>query len=123
LKVFKITLFIVLLWFFCLPAAAGADNENDPCRETVEILQELAAKTPNLKICFYGKSGLGQKLPLAIVADPPVLSPARNKGKMTVLITSQVHGNEPYSSKRTPGVAMPPDRCSHSCLLSQTLHP
>ncbi|MCL5037081.1 MAG: hypothetical protein M1269_08200 [Chloroflexi bacterium] len=64
---------------------------------TIGYLEDLQKESPCVRILYYGKSLLGRRLPLVIITDPPINSPREilTSDKPTILITSQIHGNEP----------------------------
>ncbi|MCD6310798.1 MAG: hypothetical protein J7M18_08775, partial [Candidatus Eremiobacteraeota bacterium] len=65
--------------------------------ETIDYLEHLQSQSPNVKLLYYGKSLLGRRLPLVLITDPPVSAPWQVifSRKPTILVTSQIHGNEP----------------------------
>ncbi|MBO0698155.1 MAG: DPP IV N-terminal domain-containing protein [Zavarzinella sp.] len=64
--------------------------------DVVAFGQELAKKSPNLRLADIGKSGEGRTLPLWIVADPPVAAPeeAARNNKVVTLIFANIHAGE-----------------------------
>jgi dipeptidyl aminopeptidase/acylaminoacyl peptidase len=64
--------------------------------EVVQYCEKLAKLSPLVRIGELGKSGEGRKLPLVILADPPVSSPeeAAKSGKLVVLAMGNIHAGE-----------------------------
>lgn len=60
------------------------------------FLDELASRSPLVKVADLGNSEEGRAIPVAIVADPPVGTPeeARKSGKMLVLLIGGIHSGE-----------------------------
>jgi len=96
---YQIFRFIGVTLFLSLALLGGWSEEKIPSsyRETLAYLQQLAEKSPQVKLFFYGKSELGKDLPAVLISQMPLSSPqeAQNCRKLIVLITAQVHGNEP----------------------------
>jgi dipeptidyl-peptidase 4 len=64
--------------------------------DVVAFGEELAKRSPNVRVAEIGKSGEGRSLPLWIIADPPVTTPeeaARNK-KLVVMAFANIHAGE-----------------------------
>lgn len=64
--------------------------------DVVAFGQELAKKSPLVRIASIGKSGEGRDLPLVIVADPPLSTPeeATKSNKLVVMAFANIHAGE-----------------------------
>jgi hypothetical protein len=64
--------------------------------EVVEYCQELAKKSPLIRLAELGVTTEGRKLPLVILADPPVATPeeAVKSGKLVVFAMGNIHAGE-----------------------------
>src|SRR5205823_2930895 len=64
--------------------------------EVVAFCEQLARESPLVRLGDLGTSQQGRKLPLMIVADPPVASPeeARRSGKLVVFTLGNIHAGE-----------------------------
>jgi hypothetical protein len=62
--------------------------------DVVGFCEELAKKSPLVKLSEFGQSGEKRKLPLLILADPPVSKPEEAVPKMVVLIFANIHAGE-----------------------------
>jgi dipeptidyl-peptidase-4 len=64
--------------------------------EVVEFCEALARRSPVVRVAELGRSGEGRKLPLLIVADPPVRTPeeAARSGKLVVFALGNIHAGE-----------------------------
>ncbi len=64
--------------------------------EVVDFCQRLAKLSPLVRLSELGVSGEGRKLPMLVVADPPVASAAEAKksGKLVVLLLGNIHAGE-----------------------------
>lgn len=64
--------------------------------EVMDFCRRLADASPLVRLTEYGTSTQGRKLPLLVVADPPVANPAAAaKGKrLVVLASGAIHGGE-----------------------------
>jgi hypothetical protein len=64
--------------------------------EVLEFCAALAAKSPVVRFTDMGASGDGKKLPLLIIAEPPVSTPAEAKasGKLVVYVQANIHAGE-----------------------------
>jgi dipeptidyl aminopeptidase/acylaminoacyl peptidase len=64
--------------------------------EVVEFCERLAKQSPRVRLSELGKSSEGRSLPLLVLADPPVATPAeaRASGKLVVFLMGGIHGGE-----------------------------
>jgi dipeptidyl-peptidase-4 len=64
--------------------------------DVVEFCERLTKLSPLVRLGELGKSGEGRKLPLLILADPPVSTPeeAAKSGKIVVLAMANIHAGE-----------------------------
>src|SRR5439155_16560101 len=64
--------------------------------DVVAFCDELAKRSPLVKVSTFGTSHEGRKLPLVVVADPPVSTPeeAAKSGKLIVLAFANIHAGE-----------------------------
>jgi dipeptidyl-peptidase-4 len=63
--------------------------------EVVAFCDALGARSPLVKVSSFGTSNEGRKLPLLVIADPPVASPAEvPKDKLVVLAFANIHAGE-----------------------------
>ena len=64
--------------------------------EVVGFCDRLAKLSPLVRLGELGKSGEGRKLPLVILADPPVSTPeqAARSGKLVVFAMGNIHAGE-----------------------------
>src|SRR6476646_4218306 len=64
--------------------------------DVVAFGEELAKKSPNVRLADIGTSGEGRSLPLWILADPPVSTPeeAAKANKLVVLLFANIHAGE-----------------------------
>src|SRR5205085_484849 len=64
--------------------------------EVTAFCEALAAKSPVVRLSDMGTSTAGKKLPLLILADPPVSSPAEAKasGKLVAYVQANIHAGE-----------------------------
>jgi dipeptidyl-peptidase 4 len=64
--------------------------------EVLAFCEALAAKSPVVRFTDMGTSGDGKKLPLLIIADPPVSTPAEAKasGKLVAYVQANIHAGE-----------------------------
>ena len=72
--------------------------------EVVALCERLAARSPAVQLAELGKSGEGRSLPLMIVADPPVRTPAeaRASGKLVVFLFGNIHAGEVCGKEGLP---------------------
>jgi dipeptidyl aminopeptidase/acylaminoacyl peptidase len=65
-------------------------------RDVVDFCERLAKMSPRVRLREMGTSGEGRKLPLLILADPPVSTPeeAQRSGKLIVLAQGDIHAGE-----------------------------
>ena len=66
--------------------------------------REFAKVTPNAHLTELGQSSEGRSIPLLIVADPPVTTPAQaaNSGKLVCLIIGNIHAGEVCGKEALP---------------------
>src|SRR5579884_3025806 len=64
--------------------------------EVVDFCEQLKKLSPLVRLGELGKSGEGRKLPLVILADPPVSTPeeAKRSGKLIVYAQGNIHAGE-----------------------------
>ena len=64
--------------------------------EVIEYCQELAKKSPLIRLSEIGVTTEGRKLPLVILADPPIATPeeAAKSGKLVVFAMGNIHAGE-----------------------------
>ncbi|HEX4590517.1 MAG TPA: M14 family metallopeptidase, partial [Gemmataceae bacterium] len=64
--------------------------------DVLSFCEELSKKSPLVRLGQMGTSGEGRKLPLVILADPPVASAAEAKrsGKLVVYAQANIHAGE-----------------------------
>lgn len=64
--------------------------------DVLEFCEALAAKSPLVRLTTMGTTGEGRKMPLLVLADPPVTSPAEAKasGKLIVYVQANIHAGE-----------------------------
>lgn len=65
-------------------------------REVVEYCEQLAKLSPLVRLAELGVTTEGRKLPLVILADPPISTPeeAAKSGKLVVLVMGNIHAGE-----------------------------
>ncbi len=101
----------VLSALFLLTFAAGARAADAPLltvaeksnyqatshyTDVVDFCQRLAKQSPIVRLGELGTSVEGRKLPLVILADPPVATPeeAAKSGKLVVFVMANIHAGE-----------------------------
>lgn len=98
--------FALVMAFF--PAVAAAEDKLQTVAEksdyqatsrhaeVVDYCERLAKASPVVRLEYFGKSVEGRKLPLLILADPPVATPeeAAKSGKLVVLAVANIHAGE-----------------------------
>src|SRR5262245_42946991 len=64
--------------------------------DVLDFCERLAKEAPLVRVSELGTSHDGRKLPLLIVADPPVASAdeARRSGKLVVFALGNIHAGE-----------------------------
>jgi dipeptidyl-peptidase 4 len=64
--------------------------------DVVAFCEAIAKRGPNAKLDYFGASHEGRKLPLLVIAEPPVATAAeaRASGKMVVLAFANIHAGE-----------------------------
>jgi dipeptidyl-peptidase 4 len=81
-----------------LPTLAERTNFDVTAKhsEVVDYCKELARQSPLVRVTEMGTTPEGRKLPLVIVADPPISSPkeAARSGKLVVLAMGNIHAGE-----------------------------
>ena len=72
--------------------------------EVVALCERLEARSPLVTLAELGKSGEGRSLPLMVVADPPVRTPAeaRAAGKLVVFLFGNIHAGEVCGKEALP---------------------
>ena len=72
--------------------------------EVVDLCERLAKSSPLVRLSELGKSGEGRSLPLMIVADPPVSTPAEAQasGKLVVFLFGNIHAGEVCGKEALP---------------------
>jgi dipeptidyl-peptidase 4 len=99
-------LLVVLLAFVAAPLARAQEPrtvaERTDYRATsrhadvIAFCEDLAKKSPVVRLADMGTSGEGRKLPLIIIADPPIGSAAeaRKSSKLIVYAQANIHAGE-----------------------------
>jgi hypothetical protein len=113
----KLSLLAVLLFLLASPGAAAVkesatgvpathseeSNYLEPTPQALlyRYLADLQRKSDCMKMRFFTASPLKREIPLVILARPAVFNPegALSSPKLTVLIDSQIHGNEPAGTE------------------------
>jgi len=64
--------------------------------DVTAFCDEVAKRSPLVKLSTFGTSQEGRKLPLLVIADPPVATPeeAKKSGKLVVLAFANIHAGE-----------------------------
>jgi len=64
--------------------------------DVVRFCEALAERSPAARLHYFGTSHEGRKLPLLVIADPPVETPeqAREGGRLVVLAFANIHAGE-----------------------------
>jgi murein tripeptide amidase MpaA len=64
--------------------------------DVVAFCEAIAKRGPAAKLSYFGTSQEGRKLPLLVVADPPVATPeeAKAAGKLVVMAFANIHAGE-----------------------------
>jgi dipeptidyl aminopeptidase/acylaminoacyl peptidase len=102
------TILRVALAVVLFPAAAAAEDKlltvaeksdfqaTSHHAEVVDFCERLAKASPVVRLGVLGKSYEGRKLPLLILADPPVSTPeeAAKSGKLVVFAQANIHAGE-----------------------------
>lgn len=72
--------------------------------EVVTLCERLAARSASIHLTELGRSGEGRSLPLMVVADPPVRTPAeaRASGKLVVFLFGNIHAGEVCGKEALP---------------------
>ena len=72
--------------------------------EVVTLCERLAARSPLVHLTEFGKSAEGRSLPLLVVADPPIRTPAeaRASGKLVVFLMGNIHAGEVCGKEALP---------------------
>lgn len=79
--------------------------------EVVSLLDRLAAASPLARRASLGTTGEGREIPLLIIADPPVATPAEARaqverdGKLVVLAIANIHAGEVEGKESLPMLA------------------
>ena len=76
--------------------------------EMLKFLNDLVARTPDMRMRIAGRSQEERAIPLVVFAHPPTLDPAElaANGKPTVLFIGQQHGNEPAGGEAALALAL-----------------
>jgi dipeptidyl aminopeptidase/acylaminoacyl peptidase len=81
-----------------LKTTAEATNfaKTSTSAEVVRFCEDLAKQNPKATHSTFGTSGEGRPMPLLVLADPPVASPADNEkaNKPVVIVTANIHAGE-----------------------------
>jgi len=72
--------------------------------EVVSLCEQLAKASPLIRLAELGRSGERRSLPLMIVADPPISTPAeaRASGKVVVFLFGNIHAGEVDGKEALP---------------------
>jgi len=64
--------------------------------ETLDFIERLSARMPEIQLAFYGVSPQGRPMPVVIVSEDPELTPQRAaaSGKALVLVQNGIHSGE-----------------------------
>src|ERR1700758_539872 len=64
--------------------------------EVVDFCEKLADQSKLVRLTDMGKSSEGRRLPMMIIAEPPVATPeeAAKSGKLVVLVIGNIHAGE-----------------------------
>src|SRR5439155_20874390 len=64
--------------------------------DVVAFCDTLAKRSPLVRVHTFGVSHEGRKLPLLVIADPPVRTPdeAAKSGKLVVMAMANIHAGE-----------------------------
>jgi hypothetical protein len=79
--------------------------------EVVALLDRLAAASPLARRAALGQTGEGREIPLLLIGDPPVATPAeaqrqvRDRGKLLVLAIGNIHAGEVDGKEALPILA------------------
>ena len=102
--VFRITAALVALalpaFAFALPLQTVAEKSNYKATSTgadvIQFCEAVAKRGPVARLDHFGTSHEGRKLPLLVIANPPVATPedAKNSGKLVVLAFANIHAGE-----------------------------
>jgi dipeptidyl-peptidase 4 len=97
----------VVLFLLAAPALAGSPAPETVAEKTdfkatsrhadvVAFCESLARLSPVVKLETFGTSHEGRKLPLLVLADPPISGPAdaARTGRTTVLVFGNIHAGE-----------------------------
>ncbi len=101
---FRITAALVALalpaFAFALPLQTVAEKSNYKATSTgadvIQFCEAVAKRGPVARLDHFGTSHEGRKLPLLVIANPPVATPedAKNSGKLVVLAFANIHAGE-----------------------------
>jgi hypothetical protein len=77
-------------------AEASSYKETTSHAEVLAFISSLQSMGAPITLEFMGKSDKGKEIPLVVVADPPVASPAhaRRTGKVIIYLQANIHGGE-----------------------------
>jgi hypothetical protein len=81
-----------------LRTRAEATNYEETSRyaDVIAFIEQLQQRTPYLRVEWFGKTEEGRDLPLMILADPPLSTPAeaRASGKPVFFVMANIHAGE-----------------------------
>ena len=77
-------------------AEKSAYKTTSKSEDVVAFCEEIAKRGPNAKLDYFGTSHEGRKLPLLVIADPPIATAeeAKQSGKLVVLVFANIHAGE-----------------------------
>jgi hypothetical protein len=88
------------------PAFAAGKTDFTSQDELIAFVDDLARRTPSLRVRIIGRSQEHRAIPLLIFARPPAAGfDLQKNGRPTVLIIGQQHGNEPAGGEAALALA------------------
>lgn len=76
-------------------AEASDFKSTSSYEEVMSFCRELDQRSERVHLVVFGKSFEGRELPLLVVTDPPVSTPAKlDRSKLTVLMMANIHAGE-----------------------------
>ncbi len=77
-------------------AERTAYQETSSYADVIGFIEELQAKGASLSLRYIGSSDSGKRIPLVILANPPITTPseARRLGKLVVYVQANIHAGE-----------------------------
>ena len=88
------------------PSFAAGKSDFTSQDELVAFVDDMARRTPSLRVRIIGTSQQGRAIPLLIFARPSTgAGDLQKSGKATVLIIGQQHGNEPAGGEAALALA------------------